>query len=153
MSFFNGSTLTWVPPPVTCKGAYLANLSGLILQQHFARDRHFWGISRRDVPRLAACVGRFPWGLQGDKRTTGRSRSHHPEIGKAGRLGNDRPSLGARLGVGYRGLGVCVGRRPRWSGLGSRRRTIWISFDVRQRDRRQTQYLTNEWASSSERTL
>ena len=100
MSFFNGSTLTWVPPPVTCKGAYLANLSGLILQQHFARDRHFWGISRRDVPRLAACVGRFPWGLQGDKRATGRSRSHHPEIGKAGRLGNDRPSLGARLGCG-----------------------------------------------------
>ena len=42
---------------------------------------------------------------------------------KAGRLGNDRPSLGARLGVGYRSLGVC-GKGASMSGLGSRRRTI-----------------------------
>ena len=34
-------------------------------------------------------------------------RKGSPNMGKAGRLGNDRPSLGARLGVGYRSLGVC----------------------------------------------
>ena len=34
-------------------------------------------------------------------------RKGSPDMGKAGRLGNDRPSLGARLGVGYRSLGVC----------------------------------------------
>jgi hypothetical protein len=38
---------------------------------------------------------------------------------KAGRLGNDRPFVCARLGVGYQSLGVC-GVRLRLSGLGSR---------------------------------
>jgi hypothetical protein len=48
-----------------------------------------------------------------------------PEIRKAGRLGNDRPSLGARLGVGLsKPWGVWEGASM--SGLGGRRRAIWI---------------------------
>jgi len=63
-----------------------------------------------------------------------QGRSILPEAGdrakrKAGRLGNDRPSLGARLGVGYRSLGVC-GKGASMSGLGSRRRTIWNSCQL-----------------------
>jgi len=50
-----------------------------------------------------------------------------PDIRKAGRLGNDRPSLGARLGVGYRSLGVC-GKGASMSGLGGRRRAMSISL-------------------------
>ena len=53
--------------------------------------------------------------------------AHPPKNGKAGRLGNDRPSLGARLGVGYRSLGVC-GKGASMSGLGGRRRAMSISL-------------------------
>ena len=48
--------------------------------------------------------------LEQDRRLQGISRRTArlvPKNRKAGRLGNDRPSLGARLGVGYRSLGVC----------------------------------------------
>ena len=59
--------------------------------------------------------------LAGAAELSGDSRS--PEIRKAGRLGNDRPSLGARLGVGLsKPWGVWEGgfdERP-----GSRRRAI-----------------------------
>ena len=52
-----------------------------------------------------------------------RAVKRGPEIRKAGRLGNDRPSLGARLGWGVEALG-CVGRGLREAVLGNRRRAM-----------------------------
>jgi len=72
----------------------------------FFRDRHFWVISRRMGSAAfgtnAAPAHGFSSIFLGGQRapTAGPVEESRPEIRKAGRLGNDRPSLGARLGVG-----------------------------------------------------
>ena len=69
---------------------------------HFARDRQFW-ISHATVDTSFQVRSRNA--EHSRRRSHCSSREAHKR--KAGRLGNDRPSLEARLGVGCRSLGVC----------------------------------------------
>jgi hypothetical protein len=108
-----------------CKNAYLGCHRPCFYVVLLNRDTHFW-ISDGTFPtrKRAYLQSLHRSALVGTEATRDSAKCHSPRERKAGRLGNDRPSSGTRLGCGYRSLGVCGKglRKAAWGAAGGGRK-------------------------------